>query len=276
MSDARGKGIYTKITDVFSRIAAMRIPMYAAYATFFLVLSVFPALVSLLSLLRFAGLDVRNLTELLPGVLPEALIPAAKRLILSTYYNSTGTLVSLSALTALWSAGRGIHGLTIGLNAIYRVQESRSYLRTRSVSVLYTVAFLLVLVLTLVLHVFGESLLSWFPIRENALLSLLAEILSMRFFLLLFTQTTLFTAMFCVLPNRKNHIGESLPGALLASIGWLVFSDLFSLYVEHFVRYTDIFGSVYAVALGMLWLYSCVSIVFYGGALNAYLAQREP
>ena len=50
-------------------------------------------------------------------------------------------------------------------------------------------------------------------------------------------------------------------------------SGLFSLYVEYFPRYANIFGSVYAVALASLWLYVCVSIVFYGALLNRILAE---
>ena len=51
------------------------------------------------------------------------------------------------------------------------------------------------------------------------------------------------------------------------------FSALFSLYVDNFNRYTNIYGSVYAVALAMLWLYMCVSIVFYGAVLNRLLKE---
>ena len=177
----------------------------------------------------------------------------------------------MSALTALWSASRGIYGLLTGLNAIYGVSENRGYLYTRSISVLYTFLFLLVLLLTLVLHVFGTTIAGWIPHTTNALLLLLTDIIDLRFFLLLFVQTATFTAMFMALPNKRNRLSESLPGALLASIGWLVFSDIFSIYVEHFSSYANIYGSVYAVALSMLWLYCCLSIVFYGGALNRFL-----
>ena len=91
---------------------------------------------------------------------------------------------------------------------------------------------------------------------------------------LLAVQTAFFTAMFMVLPNGRNRFRDSLPGALLASSGWLIFSDLYSIYVEHFARLSNIYGSVYAVALAMLWLYCCMSIVFYGGSLNRYLMEH--
>ena len=184
-------------------------------------------------------------------------------------------MVGLSAATALWSASRGIYGLLTGLNAIYQVPENRSYLRTRLLCVLYTFAFLLVLLLTLVLHVFGTALLGLLSDSQVPLLRFLTGIVDLRFFLLVFLQTALFSAMFMALPNRKNSLGDSLPGAFLASIGWLVFSHLFSVYVEYFPSYATIYGSVYAFALGMLWLYFCISIVFYGGVLNRLLIEND-
>ena len=267
--------LWKKATGFIKALAQMRIGLHAAYACFFIVLSVFPLLVLLLSLVRYTGLQVTTLTEMLQGVIPQALMGAAERLIVNTYRSTTGALVSVSALTALWSASKGIHGLLAGLNAIYGAEEDRGYFYTRSVSVLYTFAFLLVLLLTLVLHVFGTTLLQVLPVEDVPLLPLLSEIVDLRFFLLLGVQTALFAAVFMVLTNRRNKFMDSLPGALLASIGWLTFSHMYSIYVEHFSNYANIYGSVYAVALSMLWLYCCVSIVFYGGALNCWLMKNK-
>ena len=254
--------------QLFRQISGLKIPVYASHASFFIVLSLFPSLVLLLGLLRYTGLEVENLTRMLDGVIPAALMPAARRLILNTYHSTTGTVVSLSALTALWSAGRGIQGLMTGLNAVYGAQENRGYFRTRGISILYTVLFLLILLLTLVLQVFGTTLLRLLPAASTPLGWFLTEVVDLRFFLLLILQTVVFTAMFMVLPNCPGKFRDSLPGAIFASAGWLIFSDLYSIYVERFTRYSVIYGSVYAVALSMLWLYCCVSIVFYGGVLN--------
>lgn len=269
------KTLYDRAAKAVRYLAALRIPLYASHASFFIVLSVFPTLVLLLGLLRYTGLEVSYLTGLLAGFVPKALLPAAEDLIVSTYYSSSGTLLSLSALTALWSAGRGIGGLMTGLNAIYGSRESRGYLRTRAVSAVYTVAFLFILLLTLLLQVFGNDLLHLTAGRQTPFFRFLTEVAQLRFFLLLALQTGLFCTMFAVLPDRKNRFRDSLPGALLASMGWLVFSDLYSLYVEHFSGYASVYGSVYAVALSMLWLYCCVSILFYGGALNAWLIKSN-
>lgn len=255
-------------------IQDMQVRLYAANAGYFMVLSLFPALVLILSLLRYTGLQPDTFLEVLEGLLPQALIPTARAFIAGTYANTSGFVISFSAVISLWSASKGFFGLMTGLNAIYDVSEDRSFVRTRLISVIYTILFLLVLLLTLALHVFGTTILEWIPAGATRFLAVLDSMISLRFLLLLLTQTALFTAMFMVLPNRKNTLRQSLPGALLSSAGWLIFSDLYSIYVEHFAGLSSIYGSVYAIALSMLWLYCCLSILFYGGALNHYLMDH--
>lgn len=251
----------------------MHIPQLAANTGYFIVLSVFPALLLVLSALSYTGLTVDNLLEMLEGVLPQALMGTARQLILSVYKNASGAVAGVSALTAIWSSSRGVYGLLTGLNAIYGVSEDRGYLYTRFISVLYTFALEAVILLTLVLHVFGNSLLKFIRSLNMPAMTVLMDILDLRFVFLLLVQSLLFTLMFMILPNRRNRFWESLPGGLLASIGWLLFSNLYSVYVTHFPSYANIYGSVYAIAISMLWLYCCLEIIFFGGALNQLLAR---
>jgi membrane protein len=267
-------GLIGKSVTLWRRISGFRVPLYAANASFFIVLAVFPALLILLGLLRYTPLEVERLGEMLAGFLPDALLESAEELILLTYDNTSGLALGLSVVTTLWSASRGIYGIIGGLNAVYEVTENRGYIHIRLLSVVYTFAFLLVLLLTLGLHVFGTKLLILLRRAKATFFVFLLEFIDLRFFLLLVLQTGIFTLLYMVLPNGGNRFGDSLPGALLASSGWLVFSDLYSVYVERFARLTNVYGSVYAVALSMLWLYFCMAIVFYGGVLNRLLMDE--
>ena len=269
-------GIIGKTVHLLRQVRTLQVPLHAANACYFIVLAVFPALVLLLGLLRYTPLEVERLGELLYGILPEALAEGAEELILLTYDNTSGTVVGVSAATVLWSSSRGIYGVLTGLNAIYGVSEDRGYFQTRFLSILYTLSFLLILLLTLGLHVFGTGLLAVLERTAHPFVLFLIRLIDFRFVLLLVLQTLVFAAMFMALPNQRNGFWESIPGALLASFGWLVFSNLYSIYVEHFAHLTNVYGSVYAVALSMLWLYCCMSIVFYGGALNALLRRKNP
>ena len=93
--------------------------------------------------------------------------------------------------------------------------------------------------------------------------------------LLLLLQTGLFSAMFMALPNENYRVSQVFPGAVFASVGWLTFSRLYSFYVENFSGHAGIYGSASTVAVSLLWLYFCISILFYGGVLNRFIQQRR-
>lgn len=260
---------------LFRKIRSFHISTYAGYASFFMVLAVFPSLILIFGLLRYTALEPADLLDLLGEFLPGALRGYAWNVIADCYGNTSGTVVSISALAALWSAGKGIYGLMKGLNGVYGITEHRGWLRTRLLCAVYMVLFLLVLLLTLVLRVFGTTLVIYLQHRGGKLSWLATQLLGLRYFLLVAVQTALFTALFMYLPGRNNGFRESLPGALFASFGWMTVSGAFSIYVEEFSGYTSTFGSMGAGALAMLWLYFCVNILFYGGLLNRYLKKND-
>ena len=257
------------------RIRRMEIPTHASHACYFIVLAAFPALLLAVGLLRYTSLEASDLMALLEGSLPDALEPYFWRIISGTYESTSNVVVSLSAVLALWSAGRGMHGLLNGLNSVYGVEEKRSWLQIRLTSVFYTVLFLAVLLLTAALHVLEGTLGDWLRANQNPLVSRWIDWLDWGFFAVVAAQTLLFCTMFMFMPGHRNGFRDSLPGALFGSLGWMTFSALFSVYVDNFNRYTNIYGSVYAVALAMLWLYMCVSIVFYGAVLNRFLKEKR-
>lgn len=271
----KGKRWITNVKNFAFNVASMQIPVYAANACYFLMLSIFPVLLLILASLRYTSVSANDLIDLVARVLPSALVPAVESLIVSTYYNSSGTLVSVSAVAALWSASRGIYGLITGLNHIYGVHEDRSYVYTRGISVVYTFVVLIMLVMSLVLDVFGQSLISRIDIESRPLMALLAGIIDWKSLWLLVVQILVFTLIYMVLPNRRNRFLRSLPGAIVAAVGWQGFSALFSIYVELMLDgYTNIYGSIYTIAIGMLWIYWCMCILLFGGVLNRILQPR--
>lgn len=268
-------GLLGRSVQFVRKLLSMKVGLFASSACYFMVLSFFPLLVLVLGFLRHTGLEVENLLAFLEGFVPGALMEGARQLVLETYLGTTGTLLGLSALTALWSASRGIYGLLKGLNAVYGLRETRGYVYTRIMSVYYTFAFLLVLLLNLVLQVFGKTLLEALPYGQEPLLVFLTGAVDFRQLFLLLTQIALFCAMYKALPNGTFSWKQSLPGAVLASFGWLVFSNLFSVYVAYSSNYVNLYGTMYRAAMSFLWLYCCVSIVFYGGGLNRWLMDRK-
>ncbi|MBQ8237076.1 MAG: YihY/virulence factor BrkB family protein [Oscillospiraceae bacterium] len=240
----------------------MEIPLHGANTSYFMVLSAFPALVLVLGLLRYTALEPGDLMELCRAFLPEALHEFAWEMIARTDAGASRSALSVSALTALWSAGRGMYGILRGLNAVAGFPEDRSWLRVRIVSAGYTLLFILVLLMTLTFHVFGGRALK---LLEDFGITGLG---GLRFVVLLLAQTFVFCAMYRFLPSRPVRVGACFPGAVLASLGWTAVSAGFSWYAGRFP------GGMYLAVMAMVWLYVCVCIIFAGAALNRFLMER--
>ena len=264
-----------RLENLVFNIASMQIPVYAANACYFLAIALFPGLLLILASLRYTPLSATDLIRLLEGILPSALMGAAESLIVSTYYNSSGAVLGISAIAALWSASLGIHGLLTGLNNIYGVQEDRSWLYTRLISVGYTFVFLILVIVTLVFSVFGQTLAEQFWTVRHPLVQFFVDLIDWRRVWLLVIQIVIFALIYMVLPNKHNRFLRSLPGAVMAAVGWQGFSNVFSFYVENMLEgYTNIYGSVYMVAIGLLWIYCCMCILLFGGVLNRLLQPK--
>lgn len=250
------------------------ISVYAANASFFILLAVFPALMLMICLLQYTVLTPEDFLDAMRGVLPQVLRPLLSYIVTDLYGSNSVALISLSAVTAVWSASRGVYSLFLGLNAIYGVRESRNYFIQRLICIFYTLLLFAALLATLVLHLFGQRIDTFLAQQSIPIFRLLLFLIRLRWLIVTLLLTGLFVMILLVFPNRKLPFRSVLPGALGSAVGWVVFSSLFSYYVNHFGSYSKVYGSLATVALAMLWLYFCMSILFYGALLNHLLDRR--
>lgn len=256
-------------------LSRYQIGLYAVNASFYIILSVFPMIMLIATLLPSFGIELQALLDGIKGLVPKMLHPLMEKILWDLEGNSSGILLSATAPIAIWSASGGIYCIRCGLNAIYGLQESRSFLRNRLNSILYTVLLILALVLTLVVNGFGKAIVAYMSLQPIPIVKLLGSILRLRGLILLLLLTALFTAMYCVFPNRKQKIRFALPGATLAALGWLVFTEGYSIYARFSGSYPLLYGSLSTIAMGMVWLYVCISILFYGCVLNIHIERNR-
>lgn len=260
----------------FSRKAKEdHVAAYAGQATLFILISFFPFLMFLLTLIRYLPITESNILLVIDYMFPNNISPIFIRVVSEAYEKGTATIMSITAITALWSASRGFIALTRGLNCVYGIKETRGYFKSRITSALYTLVFALILVITLVVLVFGNRLYIWlgsvFPIiKETALI-----IISLRAVVGLTILVIFFTILFIAIPNRKGKVKEELPGALVAAGGWMGFSYLYSFYIDNMANMSNTYGSLAAVIFLVLWLYFCMYILFIGGEVNDVLASKS-
>lgn len=267
------RALYARIKAFVEWFAGFHIPLYAANAAFYLILSLFPAVMLIVGMLPYIGYTQASLLNALRSLLPDVLMPLMERIVNDMSTNNTGVMLSITAVTAIWSSSRGVYCLQLGLNSINGASENRSYFFRRALCVVYMVFILAALMLTLVLHGFGREIASFCMSRPVPILQWIAKVMQFRGLLLMFLLTALFSAIFFVFPNKRMHFLSVVPGAALAALGWLVFTNLFSVYVIYSQSYSTLYGSLSVLAIGMFWLYSCMVILFCGAVFNLTLER---
>lgn len=251
------------------------ISAFAAQAAFFIILSFFPFVMFLLTLLNYLPISAADLQTYVSGIFPGTLNNILTTIIPELVEKSSGTVLSVTVIAALWSASRGMLALVRGLNAVYQHKETRNYFLIRGVSMLYTLSFAALLIATLVLLVFGNQLYEFIMTKLPYLGDLALIIMSLRSLVTMAILTLFFLLMYLIIPNRKSRLLKELPGAVLTAGGWLGFSFLFSFYIDHMSSYTYTYGSLTTLAVCMLWLYFCMYILFIGAEVNVLLSTGK-
>lgn len=260
--------------DFLKEINRDRVSTYAAEAAFFTFLSFLPFLMVGLSVVHLTPLTEADVLREVTALLPDA-IDALAVVIISEVYDKSTTILSISAVVAVWSASRGIMALRNGLNSVYDVKETRNYFLERFRAMAYVVCFVVMLLLVLGLLVFGNGLQHFLEKNSPALLEFHIPIRLIRTLVTLVLLTAFFAMMYKFLPNRKAKLRKQWKGAIFSSLGWFLYSYGFSFYVSNFSRISYTYGSLSTIIIAMLWLYFCMYILFIGAEINAFHWEKR-
>ena len=263
--------IWHTIEWFMKKINDSDVDAWSGQSAFFIIISFFPFVLLLVSLLRTMHIAESQIMGELTALLPSAVLDFILNVVNEATSHTETAIVSVSVIAALWAISRSMFAVTKGLCSVYETEETRNYFLTRIISFFYTIAFFVVLAITLLILVFGGTIATFlvqlFPqFKATALL-----ILTFRSIVAAVVLTLMFLLMYKVLPNNPMRLRELLPGALFTSLGWLIFSRLFSFYIDNFSNYSNLYGSLTAIVLLMLWLYFCMYILFLGGTVNMWL-----
>lgn len=258
-----------------NRMNQDHVSAFAAQAAFFILMSFVPFLMLLLPLVTYVSITKDMVVEMILQVMPDAGDFRSFLLsIIQEVYDKSTAVVPISAIFTLWSAGKGLQGLTNGVNAIYHVKETRNYVVTRIRSALYTLVFILAVIGSLILLVFGNSIQKFLTRYIPALARVTAYIIGMRTAVSLVVLALIFLMVYKFLPNRKTSFRSQVPGAVISAVAWSLFSLGFSVYLDYYDGFSNMYGSLTTIILILLWLYFCMYIVLIGAEINAYFEER--
>ena len=264
--------ILKKIKNITDKIAGDHISAYAAQSAFFIMLSLVPILLLLMTLVRFTPITQADIMaaayELFPKTVSSTIIS-----IVNEVYSQTGTTISVSLLVALWSAGKGVLAISNGLNSIRGQIETRNYIFLRLRAAIYTVLFLLAIILSLVFLGFGNSISmlvnKYIPVFQYVM----DFIIETRTIIMILVLIVFSLSIYMFLPNKRRKLRSQFPGAIFTAFGWTLASFIFSIYMDIFKGFSNMYGSLTTIVIIMLWLYFCMYIMLLGGEMNDLLEQ---
>lgn len=249
-----------------------KINAYSAQSAFFIILSIIPFLMVFSSLLQYTTVTESMIQDILRRVMPEYVSPFLISLVDEVYNRSMG-IISATAVVAVWSAAKGVQYMTDGLNSVNDLEETRNWFVLRFWAVVYTVVFLIAIVLTLLVLVFGNSLRELAARHIPVLVQISGFLSYFRGLVMLAVLILFFDVIFTALPNKKLSFKGQLPGAVLCSVAWYLFSFGLSVYVDYFNGFS-MYGSLTTIALIMLWLYFCMYIMMMCAEVNVVFDEN--
>ncbi len=273
--------IYHTVRKFLEEINEKNISTFAAKAAYFIILSFIPFLILLMTLLQFTQFQQEDVMHLFHQAVPETIEPFINSIINEIYEKSSTTVISISLVVTMWTAGKGVTAVIQGLNSAYGLKETRNYFLQRIAGTLYTVLLIFSVILLLVLIVFGNKLQMFFAPYVPMINVIVVSILKMRFVIIFVVLTMLFTFIYAFMPNHKKLQGKKIrkkikrhePGAFFCALAWGLFSFCFSIYVDRFSNMSKMYGSLTTIVVVMIWLYMCMYIMLIGAMLNVWLEE---
>ena len=249
---------------------------WAAALTYYAVLSIFPALLVLISLVDLAGQGtiqalLDNLGRVAPGSVNDLLAAAIRNL--QQTRGSAGVLALVGLALALWSASGYIAAFMRASNAIYDVPEGRPIWKTLPIRIGVTVLVMVLLAASAVAVVATGGLAD----RIGRVLGLgSAAVTAWNIFkwpVLLLVVSFMFALLYWASPNARQGFRWVSPGGILAVVVWVLASVAFAIYVANFASYNKTYGSLASVIIFLVWLWLSNTAILLGAELNAELER---
>ena len=243
--------------------------LIAAGVAFYFLLAMFPLLAALVSMYGLFT-DQQTLLQhmnLLVGVIPEQsreILEAQIESLLTTDNSALSIGFVFSFLLAIWSGGKGSVALITACNISYKEGRTRSFFKMLLVRTMLTLAIILTMLLMLLMIVIIPFALSMLDETSQSLLGWV----TWPVLLIIFNLSL--ASLYKYAPHRVSAKWRwTTPGAILATLFWLVGSYFFNLYITEYASYNETYGSMGGVVILLMWFYVTAFTILLGAAINA-------
>ena len=261
--------------ELLARIQHVDVTALGAQLAFFFLLALFPLMIFLVTLLPYLNLQEDQLFHILRTYAPDDVYKLIGGTLDEVLSDRNGGLLSIGILATIWSASNGMNALIKSLNRSYDLEETRPFIVARAISVIFTLLLIMLFVVALVLPIFGEQIGTFIFSYLGYEQGFLTVWNNIRWTIPPVMIFVVFMLLYWIAPNRKLYLKSVIPGAIFATLGWILVSLAFSYYVSSFANYSATYGSIGGIIVLMMWLYFSGTILMVGGQINAVMQERK-
>lgn len=267
--------IKSYITVFMERFNQANVTLLAAGLAYYFLLAIFPLLIVGFAIIPFFNISPDQAMDLFSSILPGEIASLFQDNIVGLVETPRGGLLTVGIIGALWSASNGINAFIKSSNEAYEVEETRSFIVVRLISLALTVSLIVAVVVAIILPVFGDVILQLVSSITgiNSGMETLLQVL--RWAISIVILTAFIMLLYRVAPNKKIPFKHIIPGSVIASVLWQVISLGFSIYVSNFGNYSATYGSLGGIIILMIWFFLTGLILMVGALITVLYHNRQ-
>lgn len=271
------KDIITFGIKLKKRVVSHNITARSAQMAYYWILAFFPFLIVIMSILSYTSIAESEFLSWIAEYVPAAIMPFIENTINQLIQYRSPTLLSFGVVVTIWSASAAVNIVIRGIHTAYSAVDGRAFWIRKLISMFYTLILAVLIAVMIVVLIFGSNIGAyvlnkfipndaWYygPIWE--LFRLTAPIAAILLGLYV---------IYKFIPRRHLKYKNVWPGTVFTSVSWYLFSFLFSIYVTHFSKYNQMYGSIGGIFILIIWLYTTGLLLLVGAEVNALMQDTR-
>jgi len=240
---------------------------------YYLVLSFFPFMLFLMTLVGLSDLSSVEILEGLSVILPKKILELTQSTVKEVSDNQYTGLLGISIVLMIWTSSSAFKAIIKSVNKAYNIKENRSFIKISIISMLGILALALIIILALIMLVFGNVIGEYIKSADKfyEIIFILWNIF--RYVFIFIIMIVIFATIYRLAPAKKLTWKEVIPGSIFSTLGWILVSFIFSFYIDNFNNYSRFYGSLGAVFILMTWLFLISMIIILGVEINFVIAE---
>jgi membrane protein len=265
------RSLITMYNDVYDE----HLFVFAAGLSYYFVLSLFPLLVSMASLLGYVPIPhlFEGLLSLMAKLVPGDGMSLVRNIVSDVISHKHKHFLTLGLMFTIWTASSGFAAIIDGLDVVYRVRETRPVWKTRPIALGLTLLAGSLLLVAVGLMVEGTYFGMWFASRLDLNPAVLTAWRYFRWGIAMIFGMFAVQLLYHFGPDVKQRFRNSLTGAIVAVMTWVGLSYLLGIYFRHFETLDKTYGP-FGAAIGLyVWFYLSGFVILLGGEINFLLGE---